>query len=300
MTRKGQTVPSWLMGILAIVGGVALLGATGIVDTGDLLSAPTTGDQEPTDDDAVASLSFKVKDALADDTSYNAVDYYVYDADGLQVASGTTATDSFTKVSDLDEDSSYTVWVVDDDDSNSDDVYSAKKEVTTGESVSRFVVDADAQGTLSTAILEDSGATEDDGRIKVSQGQTETVTLEMEENTADAAYNDPAVFVKTNDTAAVSDIEVSGASEISVPDRISSYSDGYDPGVSKLVDFETETVDIQITRDDSNTDTAQVTVLVADGDEYQTGQDTWELGYEDDSDNDIRATDYTETVEVAN
>jgi len=284
------------MGVLAIVGIGALLVSTGTIN--NPLSAVGDGPSTaPADDDAVASMSFKVKDAQADDLSYLAADYYVYDSDGLQVASGTTATDSFTSVSDLDENSDYTVWVVDDDGTDSDDVYSSMKQVSTGESVSRFVVDADRQGTLTTSIQEDSGS-EDDGTITLNQGQTDTVTLEMEENTADAVYNDPAVFVKTNDTSAIQDVEVSGASEIDVPDRISSYSDGYDTGISQLVDFESGSVDIQITRDDSDTSEATVTVLVADGDEYQTGQDTWEFGYEDDSDADIRATDYTETITV--
>jgi hypothetical protein len=297
MTRKGQTVPSWLMGVLAIVGVGALLISTGAIQN----PLSTTGDgpsTAPSDDDAVASMSFKVKDALNDDLNYVTADYYVYDSDGLQVASGETSTSDFTTVSDLDENADYTVRVVDDDGSESDEMYSATKEITTGESVSRFVVDADRQGTLSTSIEEDSGADEDDSTLAISQGQTETFTLEMEENTADAAYNDPAVFVKTNDTDAISNVEVSGASEVNVPDRISSYDDGYDAGITQLVDFESGTVDVQVTRDDSNTDDATVTVLVADGDEYQTGQDTWEFGYEDDSDADIRATDYTETVDV--
>lgn len=290
--RKGLTSTAWILIVaVALVGG-------GIV-SGNIDFSAVGGDEDvqPKDDDAVASMSFKVKDALNDDLSYTAAQYYVYDSDGLQVASGTTSTNSFTSVTDLDENSDYTVHVVDDDGSDSDEMYHAVKQVSTGESVSRFVVEADRQGTLTTSVIEDSGS-EDDGTITLNQGQTDTVTLEMEENTADAAYNNPAVFVKTNDTSAITDVEVSGASSVDVPDRISSYSDGYDTGIDQLADFETGQVDVQITRDDSNTDPATVTLLVADGDEYQTGQDTWEFGFEDDSDSDIRATDYTQTVTV--
>lgn len=302
---------AFLFAILALVGGVTVIGGAlaflglggvpgsisgdGMMNPGD---TPTTGD-----DDTVASIYFKAQDRLADSTTDLAGDYYVYNSDGVQVASGTTSTGSFEQVTDLQENSDYTVWFVDDDDADSDDVYSAKAEITTGEGVVRKVIEADRQGTLTADLREDDG-TEDDGTISVNQGQTQTVTLELNEGSGDAVYNEPAVFVKTNDTSAISDITVDGT-EIEVPDRISSYNDGYDLPFNQLVDFggstmesQEETVQVQITRDESNSDTAQVTLLVADGDEFQNDQDSWEFGYEDSSENDIRVGDTTKTVTV--
>jgi hypothetical protein len=206
-----------------------------------------------------------------------------------------TGTDSFTTVNDLSENADYTVHVVDDDGADSDEVYHASTEVTTGEAVERFVVDADRQGSIVTSISEDSG-TEDDGTLELNAGKTGSATLEIEENTGDAVINDPAVFVKTNDSAVVSEVTVEGASEITEDvDRLSGYADGYDLGVDQIVDFGQENVDIRVEMDESASGTAQVTAAVVDGDEYQTDTDTWEFGYEDDSDNDIRLADATQT-----
>jgi len=253
----------------------------------------------PADDDAVASLSFKVKDAQADSTSYLKTDYYVYDSSGLQVASGTTSTSSFTKVSDLDENAAYTVKVVDDDGTDSDDIYSASKEVSTGEATERFVIDGDRQGSISLSVSEDSGAQEDDGTLALNPGKTGTATLEIDENSGDAVINEPAVFLKTNDTAVVDNMEVSGATEISDDvDRLSSYGEEYDLGVAQISDFGTETADVKITASDSASSDATVTMAVVDGDEFQTDQDAWEFGYENSGDSDIRLADATTTVTV--
>lgn len=282
--------------LVAIVGG--LVAAAAVVGVGPLSATDGPSETGPTDDDAVAALSFKVKDAQADSTSYLATDYYVYDSEGLQVASGTTATDSFTKVSDLDENSEYTVKVVDDDGTDSDDIYSASKTVTTGEATERFVIDGDRQGSISLSVSEDSG-TEDDSTLELNPGKTGTATLEIDENSGDAVINEPAVFLKTNDTGVVENMEVSGASQISDDvDRLSSYGEEYDLGVGQIVDFGTETADVKITASDSASSDATVTMAVVDGDEFQTDQDTWEFGYEDSGDNDIRLSDSTTTVTV--
>jgi hypothetical protein len=290
---KGQNLS--LGGILAIVAIVAV----GLLATGNLsgITGDDPGVNQPTDDDAVASLSFKVKDAQADSSSYLASQYYVYDSEGLQVASGTTATDSFETVNDLDENSDYTVHVVDDDGTDSDEIYHASKEVTTGESVSRFVIDGDRQGSISLSVEEDSG-TEDDGTLELNQGKTGTATLEIEENTGDAVINEPAVFVKTNDSSVVSNIEVDGQEITQDVDRLSEYDDGYVVGVDQIVDFGSENVDVQITADESASSDATVTMAVVDGDEFQTDQDTWEFGYEDSSDSDIRIGDATKSITV--
>jgi hypothetical protein len=290
-TRKGASPIAWIA-IAAVVGLVALVG------TGNLSVVTGEQDMGPTDDDAVASLSFKVKDAQADSTSYLASSYYVYDSEGLQVASGTTATDSFTTVDDLDENADYTVRVVDDDGSDSDDIYHASKEVTTGEATERFVIDGDRQGSISLNVEEDSG-TEDDSTLELNPGKTDTVTLEIEENSGDAVINEPAVFVKTNDSSVVSEISLASGSEItSDVDRLSSYDDGYVVGVDQIADFGSESVDVRVTADDSASSDATVTMAVVDGDEFQTDQDTWEFGYEDSSDNDIRLSDSTASVTV--
>lgn len=282
-----------LIAAVLLVGGAFVANSMGFIG-----SAATSPDAAPADDDAVASLSFKVKDAQADSTSYLASQYYVYDSEGLQVASGTTATDSFTTVSDLDENEDYTVKVVDDDGTDSDEIYSASKEVTTGEATERFVVDADRQGSISLTVSEDSGA-EDDSTLELNQGKTGTATLEIDENSGDAVINEPAVFLKTNDSSVVESMEVSGGSEITQEvDRLSGYGEEYDIGVAKISDFGTEKVDVKITASDSASADASVTMAVVDGDEFQTDQDAWEFGYEDSGDNDIRLSDSTTSVTV--
>jgi len=291
-TSKGMSGAAMVL----LVAGVVL---GGLVLTGNLNLNALGGQEEgPTDDDAVATLSFKVKDAQADSTSYLASQYYVYDSEGLQVASGTTATDSFTKVNDLDENSAYTVRVVDDDGTDSDDIYHASKEVMTGEATERFVINGDRQGSISLNVEEDSG-TEDDDTLELNPGKTGTATLEIDENSGDAVINEPAVFVKTNDSDVVSEISLASGSEITQDiDRLSSYDDGYVVGVDQIADFGTEAVDVRVTADDSASSDASVTMAVVDGDEFQTDQDIWEFGYEDSSDADIRLSDSTTSITV--
>ena len=290
--RKGIGVP----GAVVVLAGLVIVG---MIAGGVGPFAVTDGPDAVTDDDAVASLSFKVKDAQADSVSYLKGDYYVYDSQGLQVASGETATDSFTTVNDLDENSEYTVKVVDDDGTDSDDIYSASQTVTTGEATERFVIDADRQGSISLSVSEDSGVEEDDSTLALNQGKTGTATLEIEENSGDAVINEPAVFLKTNDTGVVENMEVDGASEITTEvDRLSDYGEEYDLGVAQIADYGQENVDVQITATDSAASDATVTMAVVDGDEFQTDQDTWKFGYEDSGDNDIRLGDSSTTVTV--
>jgi len=291
-TSKGMSGAAMVLGVAALVLGA--LAVTGNID----LNALGGQEEGPTDDDAVAALSFKVKDAQADSTSYLTNDYYVYDESGLQVASGTTATDSFTKISDLDENSDYTVNVVDDDGIDSDDIYHASREVTTGESTQRFVIDGDRQGSISLNVEEDSGI-ENDDTLELNQGKTGTATLEIDESSGDAVINEPAVFVKTNDSNVVETISLASGSEITQDvDRLSSYDDGYVVGVDEIADFGKESVDVRVTASDSASSDATVTMAVVDGDEFQTDQDTWEFGYENSGDNDIRLSDSSTSITV--
>lgn len=289
--RKGIGMPAAILGlgILVVVGGLAY--------TGNLSAIGGDGDQQ-LDDDLEAAASFKVSDKHADSTSYLTVDYKVYDANGLQVASGQSNGSDFAKIADLDENSDYTMYLTDDDGADSDDIYTAKKEFTTGEGTSRFVVEAERQGSIKTSVEEDSGAQDDDGTIAVNQGKTETVTLSIEENSGDAVVNQPAVFYKTNDSSVIEEVTVDGTEISEDVDRLSSYDDGFDTGISKLVDFEESEVTVKITRADGATGDATVTLATVDGDEFQNDQDSFEFGYEDSDDNDIRLGDNTDTVTV--
>jgi hypothetical protein len=279
--------------LLLTVGGLVI---GGMYVTGNF-SAADNPDQTQKDDDAVGDLDVKVKDAQADSLTYAAANYKVYNSDGVEVKSGSTSASGFTTVSDLNEFESYTFRVYNDDGSG-DDYYQASTEVEVPETSKPVILEADKQGSLTTSVLEDSG-TEDDGTISLNQGQTETVTLEMEESTADAVFNRPAVFVKASaNESAIDNIEVKGASEISeTPDRLSTDT-GYDTGVDQLVDFGSATVDIEITRADGNSDSAEVTIVTADGDQFEDDQGDWVFGYEDSADADLRLGDNTDTVTV--
>jgi len=282
------------MGILAIA-ALAVVGFVGANQAG-LLSA-AGGDNGQVDDDGVASLQLKAQDTLADSQTFVAANYEVVNSDGQAIASGTLSSSSYTKVSDLDENTDYTVNVYDDDGSASD-YYFNSKQVTTSETNKYSIVETQKEGTISNSLKEDDGA-ENDGTITLSTGETDTVSLEMRENTADAAFQKPVVFVKTNDTSAISDVEVSGASAVqSVPTRLSTYADGYSVGVAAIEDFTSETVDVQITRDESDTSSATVSLTVADQTQFQDNQGAWTEGFEDVNDAEVGASDATSTVTV--
>jgi len=292
--RKGQAVSVQAILIIALLAG----GLLWVSSTGQL-SGPGAGDAQG-DDDSVASIYLKANDALdSSQPSYVNVSYEVMDQEGIIVAEGTTDTSQgFTQITDLDENSDYTVRMYDDDGS-SDDYYLSRQTVTTGESVKRAIVDVTKEGSATTDIFETSGATDDDDTLVVNQGATETFDVEVTENTQNAVFNQPALVVKTNDTDVITELEVSGSTAESVPDRLSSYDDLYDTGTSEIVDFNKVEYTVQVTRSESNSDSATVDVAVVDRASFKNDQGEWVQGYEDSDDADVGAPDATtDTVTV--
>jgi len=284
-----------------ILAGLAIVvvGAVLIPQSPFSLSQATGPDTGPDavggDDDNVASLYVKANDALSSNQpSYANVSYEVIDtSDGLTVAEGTTDTSSgFSQITDLNENTDYRV-VMYDDDGSGDDYYLSERTITTNEGVKRAVLDLDKEGSATTDVFETSGATDDDNTLVVSQGATETFDVEVTENSQNAIFQQPALVVKTNDTSAITDVEVSGSSAESVPDRLSSYDDLFDTGTSEIVDFESETYTVQVTRAENDGSSATVDVAVVDRDSFKNDQGAWEMGYEDSDENDVGASDAT-------
>lgn len=288
MNRKG-------MGSLGMIGLVAIgmVAAFGVTQT-DYLSQTSGPDAASADDDSVASLYLKAEDTTADtaDTFVN-VSYEIDDQNGQQIASGTTDTSSgYAQISDLDENTKYTVRMYDDDGAG-DDFYYNEETVSTNEGVVRDIIEVQKEGSATTDVFETSGASDDDDKLKISQGATETFDVEVKENTQNAAFRQPALVVKTNDTAAVSNLEVSGSSAEGVPTRLSSYDDLFDTGTAEIIDFNKEQYTVQVTRGESNSDDATVDVAVVDQARFKNDDGDWVEGYEDQDDNNVGASDAT-------
>lgn len=297
--RTSKGIGGTAMVVIVLLAGVGLfLGA----QQAGLLSATTGPDAAGGDDDSKASLYFKANDALASSQpSYVNVSYELENSEGLDVASGSTdTTQGFVQITDLDENEDYTLRLYDDDGSGSDYYYSEKVH-TTNEGVKRVVQDVEKEGSATTDIFETSGSADDDDKLKISQGATETMDVEVKENTQNAKLRQPALVLKTNDTDAVTNLEVSGSTASEVPDRLSSYDDLFDTGTAEIVDFNKEEYTVQVERGESNTDTATVDIAVVDLAHYQNDNGDWVEGYEDQDDNDVGASDAnTNTVTVIN
>lgn len=295
MRRKGLSISGGQLALVAVA-AVVIAAAGGVGP----FSATGDGPSQQADDDSVASIYLKANDALASDQpSYVNVSYEVTDSSGLVVAEGTTDTSTgFAQINDLDENTEYTVRMYDDDNSG-DDYYLSERTVTTGESVTRQVLSLDKEGSATTDIFETSGASDDDDTIAVNQGATETFDVEVTENTQNAKFQQPALVVKTNDTDVVEELEVSGSTAESVPDRLSSYDDLYDTGTQEIVDFGSETYTVQVTRGESASADATVDVAVIDMASFKNDAGEWTMGYEDSNENNVGAGDATtDTVTV--
>jgi len=295
MRRKGLSISGGQLALVAVA-AVVIAAAGGVGP----FSATGDGPTQQADDDSVASIYLKANDALASDQpSYVNVSYEVTDSSGLVVAEGTTDTSTgFAQINDLDENTEYTVRMYDDDNSG-DDYYLSERTVTTGESVTRQVLSLDKEGSASTDIFETSGTSDDDDTIAVNQGATETFDVEVTENTQNAIFQQPALVVKTNDTDVVTELEVSGSTAESVPDRLSSYDDLYDTGTQEIVDFGSETYTVQVTRGEQASADATVDVEVIDMASFKNDAGEWTMGYEDSNENDVGAGDATtDTVTV--
>jgi len=282
---KGQSS----VGTLALI-GVVVLGLAVVGGIGPFSAASGPG-AAGGDDDSVASLYLKAEDALASQANtYANVSYEIEGPDGVIVAEGETDTSSgFAQISNLDENTDYAVRMYDDDGTD-DDFYFSEQTVTTNEGVKRIVQDVQKEGSATTEVFETAGDNDDD-TIPVSQGATETFDVEVKENTQNAVFRQPALVVKTNDTAAVPELEVSGSTASEVPDRLSTYNDLFDTGTAEIVDFNKEEYTVQVTRGESNSDTATVDVAVVDLAHYKNDAGNWVEGYEDSDDNDVGAED---------
>lgn len=293
--RKGIGMPGAILGIALLLVGTAVFAGVGPFST------TTTGPSAGGDDDATASLYLKAEDTLASSANtYVNVSYEVEGPDGVIVADGTTDTSSgFSQITDLDENTDYIVRMYDDDGSGSD-YYFSEETVTTNEGVKRSIIDVEKEGSATTDIFETSGATDDDDTLVVNQGATETFDVEVQENTQNAKFRQPALVVKTNDSDAVEELEVSGSTDEEVPDRLSSYDDLFDTGTAEIVDFNKEVYTVQVTRGESNGDSATVDVAVVDLAHYKNDAGEWVEGYEDDDDADVGAADATTNTVTVN
>jgi len=306
MARKGQLTPIVIVLVGAAVvtaGGVAMM-ATGMgpfnsAGTGNNVDAPNAGG----DDDSSGKLSMKAKDPLATSLNYTDVNYKVYNSDGVEVDSGTLG-DSFTEVT-LNENEDYTVRAYEDDDSGNDYLHGMKTE-TVPENDKPVIVDTPLEGTATTTVYESSGGTDDDGLLKIQKGATETAEIEIEENTQDARFRKPAVFIKDNNSAAIDEVSVKGMNDVTVekvsevPGRLSSYDDGYRLSVDAIDDFATESVQLQVKREGDNAEQAKVSYAVADMVMVEQNDGSWEEAFEDPDENDVGASDATGSVEVTN
>lgn len=287
-----------------LIGALVVIVAGGFAyqaGVGPLSAAGGPGDDTgaQTDDDLTGAIDLKAKDADADSLNYVAANYVAFNNDGVEIASGTTAANTFESITGLTEGDEVTIATLEDDDAGSDFYYS-RQTVTVPETTEQIITENREQGSAAVEVEEDVG-TEDDGTISLNQGQTEQISLEISANTADASVRQPAVFYEITDDTVVEEVEINGQEVSAEPDRLST-DGGAVVGPEFLSDFDEETVSVNVQLADDAASAASTTVdfTVADNAFYRNDDGEYVQGYEDDEDADIGVADATTSLTVQN
>jgi len=256
-----------LIGALVVIvaGGFAYQAGVGPLSAA---GGPGADTGAQTDDDLTGAIDLKAKDADADSLNYVAANYVAFNNDGVEIASGTTAANTFESITGLTEGDEVTIATLEDDDAGSDYYYS-RQTVTVPETTEQIITENREQGSAAVEVEEDVG-TEDDGTISLNQGQTEQISLEISANTADASVRQPAVFYEIADDSVVEEVEIDGTEVSAEPDRLST-DGGAVVGPEFLSDFDEETVSVNVQLADDAASAASTTVdfTVADSAFYR-------------------------------